>query len=81
MADLGEMIAAASVKLFQEKIREPRFGKEIVPELRKAKVPLPDDDRRATAAITAVYGKRPTIFKKFPGRTPKATSRWHLQAA
>jgi hypothetical protein len=74
----SERIATASIKIFQEVLLKPAFSKEIVPELRKAGVPLPDNEGKATATVSAVYGKRPEIFQKHQGNNIKATSKWHL---
>lgn len=78
--DLSDTIASTSIKIFKEKLLKPALGREILPYLRMANIPLPEDDWRATAAITAVYAKRRQTFKRVPGRSPKAASKWHLQS-
>jgi hypothetical protein len=79
--DVSEEIVKAAVTVFRKELHEPVYGRELLHYLRSAKVPLPDDDKRATAAITAVFARRPKLFQRFPGRNAKATSRWHLRRA
>lgn len=73
----SDSIAEASQRLFRTVFTEPVYSREILAQLRKEGVPLPDDDDKATAAIGAVFAKRPQ-FKKFPGAGKKATAKWHL---
>jgi hypothetical protein len=79
-SDPAEVITAAAVIVFRTRIHQPVLGRDILAELRGMGVPLPENDRRATATVTAVFGKRPGIFKKFPGPGGMAISRWHLQS-
>ncbi len=77
-ADTNEMIVANSVRILRDLMPRPSYAREIVQELRKAQVPLPSSDGTATAKVSAIFGKRPDVFRRYPGKSPAEAARWHL---
>ncbi len=77
--DLDIVIKNTSIWLFKESVLKPTFVKVMTEELRKNKVPLPEDRRKASGIVSTVYADNPTIFKQFPQSGTNAAAKWHLQ--
>jgi hypothetical protein len=73
-----ESVVSAGIAVFRESVTYPAYCRSIIPMLRDAGAVLPEDEVRATSIVSAIFAKRPDIFKKFPGSGQKATGRWQL---
>ena len=76
---LGDLIAAAGVKLFTTSIHEPATISSIFPQMRQAVPGLPAGDHAAKVAISRAFSTRTHQFKAFDGAKSRDPLRWHVK--